>query len=169
MSPDSPSQTSPLPPPADAEGVSKTSCPSAQADWAGAKVFGVVVGTPSEPRVAYLAAPEPIAKRHFELTNPLNPAEVLRIAAPCAGKHCLHFEDGICQLAARTVAHLQPIAQRLPPCAIRSTCRWWHEQGKAACFRCPQVVTNSSQTDERIVFVSTPNRSTSAGKTGASG
>lgn len=134
------------------------SCPSAQADWPEAKVFGVVLGTSEVPRVAYLIAPEPVTHRHHELTAPLVPAEVLRIAAPCVGDRCLHHDHGRCQLAARTTVHLQPVTQRLPPCAIRSSCRWWREQGKAACFRCPQVVTNSGSSGESVVRAATPSR-----------
>jgi len=29
----------------------------------------------------------------------------------------------------------------LPACLIRATCRWYQQEGKAACHRCPQVVT----------------------------
>ena len=36
-----------------------------------------------------------------------------------------------------------PVVRALPRCAIRPTCRWFRQEGPAACFRCPQVVTDS--------------------------
>ena len=32
--------------------------------------------------------------------------------------------------------------EKLKPCAIRSDCRWWQQEGKAACVRCPQVASS---------------------------
>jgi hypothetical protein len=131
-------------------------CPSAQPEWEGAKVFGVVLGTATEPRVAYLTQAQPISQELVELTRPVSPAEVLRIAAPCATHRCQHFENGRCQLVARTITHLAAVSEKLPPCPIRVSCRWWTEQGKEACYRCPQVVTNSFSQDENIVLAATP-------------
>jgi len=33
------------------------------------------------------------------------------------------------------------VVSELPSCQIRDTCRWFAEEGGAACLRCPQVVT----------------------------
>jgi hypothetical protein len=40
---------------------------------------------------------------------------------------------------------LDPVVSGLPDCAIRPTCRWFREHGKAICLRCPQVVTDSRE------------------------
>jgi len=130
-------------------------CPSAQADWKGARVFGVVGGTVKEPRVSYFAEPQLVTKEILDLTSPVSPTEVLRIAAPCAKSSCQHFDGMNCQLVSRTVAYLQPVSEKLPPCQIRTSCRWWHEQGKDACFRCPQVVTDSFTDNEKIILAAT--------------
>jgi hypothetical protein len=38
----------------------------------------------------------------------------------------------------------------LPPCSIRPGCMWWRQEGKNACLRCPQVVTETRHaTDEQ--------------------
>lgn len=131
-------------------------CPSAQPDWEGAKAFGVVTGTVTVPAVSYLAQVLPMSQQLVELTRPVSPAEVFRIAAPCATDRCQHFEDGHCQLVSRTIAHLEPVTEKLPQCLIRVSCRWWNEHGKEACYRCPQVVTNSFSRDEKIILVATP-------------
>ena len=36
---------------------------------------------------------------------------------------------------------LDPVVDALPSCSIRNTCRWFADQERAACVRCPQVVT----------------------------
>lgn len=135
----------------------KLLCPSAQSDWEGAKVFGVVMGTATEPRVAYLAVERSMSQEIFDLTSPVDPAEVLRIAAPCATNKCQHFEKGHCQLVSRTITHLESVVEKLPVCLIRPSCRWWNEHGREACFRCPQVVTNSFTDQENIILAATPN------------
>ena len=30
----------------------------------------------------------------------------------------------------------------LPACQLRPDCRWWKQEGKAACMRCPLVMTD---------------------------
>jgi hypothetical protein len=135
-------------------------CPSAQPDWNQAAIFGVVGGTSEEPRVAYLTEPQLPTPELLALTHPVRPTEVLRIAAPCVGHDCQHFDGTQCQLVARTVIHLQPVVEKLPACTIRVSCRWWNEQGKAACLRCPQVITDSFTEDPDLRLAATPdNRS----------
>ncbi|MBL8447693.1 MAG: hypothetical protein JNJ44_09820 [Zoogloeaceae bacterium] len=120
-----------------------TLCPSAQPDWQDARVFAVVGGTPDRPETAYLDQAEPVTPELLALASPVAPAEVFRIAAPCAQGACQHFDNTghACRLAQKTVG-LMPIAfEKLPRCAIRADCRWWQQEGASACRRCPQVVT----------------------------
>ncbi|HET8705144.1 MAG TPA: hypothetical protein VFM46_02485 [Pseudomonadales bacterium] len=121
-----------------------TMCPSAQPDWEGAKVFGVVGGTADAPETAYLAAPVPVTSQLIALAQPVEPAEVFRFAAPCACSGCGHYsaEQSSCKLAEKTVRWVEPVTQRLPVCGIRAECRWWQQEGREACMRCPQVVTH---------------------------
>jgi hypothetical protein len=118
-------------------------CPSAQPDCQGARVFGVVGGTADAPEVAYLPAPQPVTDELMQLAKPVRPGEVFRMAAPCACRGCGHFapEASQCRLVANIVQQRPSVVDTLPPCAIRSECRWWQQEGKAACLRCPQVVT----------------------------
>src|SRR5262252_1330711 len=82
---------------------------------------------------------------------PVHPTEVLRLAAPCAGSACQHFDGANCQLATRTVQLLPILVTGLPACVIRATCRWWLQEGREACLRCPQVVTRMYEpTDEQL-------------------
>jgi hypothetical protein len=118
-------------------------CPSAQTDWPGAVAFGVVAGSVEEPRVRHLAEPLPVTDQLLAMTHPLRATEVLRIAAPCAGSACVHFDGENCQLVTRITRLLPVVADALPPCSIRPTCRWWLQEGKSACMRCPQIVTDN--------------------------
>jgi hypothetical protein len=47
-------------------------CPSAQPDMPGSQLIGVVAGTPSEPRLAYVAEPRPISPELLALSENLN-------------------------------------------------------------------------------------------------
>jgi hypothetical protein len=62
----------------------------------------------------------------------------------------VHFDGARCQLAARIVEMLPEVTESLPPCTIQPTCRWYRQEGRAACFRCPQVVTLNVQVDDRM-------------------
>lgn len=74
--------------------------------------------------------------------SPVNPREIFRTAASCAESGCKHFNGKDCRLAMGVVEKLPPVAEALPTCSIRRNCRWWQQEGKAACLRCPQIVTD---------------------------
>jgi hypothetical protein len=118
-------------------------CPSAQPDMDGSVAFGVIGGTPDAPRLAHLERTLPVTDELLALSAPINPAQVFRFAAPCAGSACQHFDGTDCRLATRVVQILPAVTSALPPCLLRPDCRWWQQEGKAACLRCPQVVTES--------------------------
>ncbi len=41
-------------------------------------------------------------------------------------------------------------------CRIRPTCRWFTQEGKAACMRCPQIVTFSVNPTDQLSLAATP-------------
>jgi hypothetical protein len=118
-------------------------CPSAQPEMAGSLLFGVVIGSAEHPQVAYLAEPQPVTDELLALSGPVRPTEVFRFAAPCAMSQCRHFDGANCRLVQRTVQLLPVAVERIPPCRLRPNCRWWRQEGRAACLRCPQVVTEN--------------------------
>jgi hypothetical protein len=120
-------------------------CPSAQPHCQSAQVFGVVGRTADAPEVAYLPETQPVTDELMQLAKPVRPGEVFRIAAPCAGRGCGHFAPEVskCRLVEKVVQWLPSVVDKLPPCPIRPACQWWQQVGKAACVRCPQVVTES--------------------------
>ena len=118
----------------------QTLCPSAQ-PGADARVFGVVGGTTTEPRVSYLRETIELPADIETRLSPIAPSEVLRSASACQESRCVHFQSDRCSLVTRIVRFLPPVVRQPPPCAIRQSCRWWFEEGRAACVRCPQIVT----------------------------
>ena len=91
--------------------------------------------------VAYLTSALPASDDVLALAAPVTPPEVFRFGGTCTETACQNYQDGRCSVATRLVAAAEPVVHQLPRCAIRSTCRWWAENGKAACVRCPAVVT----------------------------
>lgn len=139
------------------EVVDKTTlCPSARPESDDAVVFGVIGGTVTEPCVAYLKQPLPITEELIAKAGPVTPAEIFRTAAPCAAKGCQHFDGKDCRLAMRVVEKLPAVAEALPRCSIRRDCRWWKQEGKAACMRCPQVITDNYQPSQLMREAATP-------------
>jgi hypothetical protein len=116
-------------------------CPSSVPELVDTVVFGVVGGSVEAPRVSYLAGTIEPSRELLDLADPVAPTEVFRFAGPCVERACQQFHDGRCSIGDRLVSLAEPVVERLPRCAIRSRCRWWAENGRAACLRCPAVVT----------------------------
>ena len=123
-------------------------CPSAQAITDGARVFGVMTGTPEAHRVGYLTETLPVSEKLLALAGSAKPTQLFRIAAPCANDGCKHFKGNACSLAQRIVEGVPAVVNALPACQIRSTCRWFRQEGKEACFRCPQVMTDKANASD---------------------
>src|SRR6266571_2488886 len=116
-------------------------CPSAQPEMVGSRVLGVVGGTIDAPQLSYVNELLPVTEQLLTRTAPMKPTEVLRFAASCEEKACRHFNDAHCCLATRIVQILPAVTESLPACVIRPECRWYQQEGRAACLRCPQIVT----------------------------
>ena len=131
-------------------------CPSAQPEMDGSMAFGVIDGTAEEPRVRWIEKPVPVTGDLLTLTGPVPATQVLRIAAPCQEKACCHFDGTDCRLATRLVQLMPAVSASLPPCRIRADCRWFVQEGSAACYRCPQIVTYSVNPTEQLSLAATP-------------
>jgi hypothetical protein len=124
---------------------------------ADARVFGVLSGTAAEPRIAYLKPGANVDIGALPRDDEgVKITEVFRLAARCEEHRCTHFDGSRCTLAKRIVATLPPVVDALPQCQIRPTCRWYAEQGRRACFRCPQVVTVVPKRDDAINRAAAP-------------
>jgi len=118
-------------------------CPSAQPGMDNCRVLGVVQHDAPRPLLLYLKEPIPATPEVLSMAGPLKPTEVFRLSATCATHKCPHFVGTDCQLATRIVTLRPAAVDALPPCTIRRDCRWFSQEGGAACLRCPEVATVS--------------------------
>jgi hypothetical protein len=73
-----------------------------------------------------------------------------RFAGPCVTSKCGFWTGEYCGLGAKLVESYQDTGEpqlELPKCAIRRTCRWFAEQGPAACSPCSYVITEGRCSD----------------------
>jgi len=131
-------------------------CPSAPPDWAGARLIGIVGGTADAPHMTPLEQSISATPELLKLAEPVSPTEVFRFSAPCVGGTCQHFSDDECHLAKKIVRLLPVASHALPFCTIRAGCRWFSPEGKDACYRCPQVVTDNVHGGEAMRKASDP-------------
>jgi hypothetical protein len=132
-------------------------CPSTQPNMSNPVIFGVIEGTVESPKVAYLAETKVAIEDVLALSTPAKPTEVFRMASSCQENDCKHFDGSNCRLVESIVDRLPSVVDALPACQIRPDCRWWQQEGKSACFRCPQIVTDNYSSSEIIQQVSNPN------------
>ena len=104
-------------------------------------MFGVRHPVAGGAQTAYLERAFEATPDVLDMAAPAPVSEVFRIAATCEESRCAHFDGTDCRLATRIVTLLPPVVSVVPRCAIRAECRWFHQEGRAACVRCPQVVT----------------------------
>ncbi|HTR34443.1 MAG TPA: hypothetical protein VMH80_00980 [Bryobacteraceae bacterium] len=129
-------------------------CPSAQPGMEQCRVLGVVERDGPTPRLAYLNQHLPATAEVLAMAAPLKPTEVFRLAAVCAEHKCPHYDGADCQLATRVVQILPAVVDSLPPCIIRKNCRWYTQEGGAACKRCPEITTVTYDLSEQTQEVS---------------
>lgn len=118
-------------------------CPSAQPDMQNCRVLGVVQPSPTggNSQLVYLNQILPATKDVLAMAAPAPPTQIFRLAATCEESKCSHFDGKDCRLATRIVEMMPEVVDTLPPCLIRKDCRWYSQEGGAACKRCPQVTT----------------------------
>ncbi len=118
-------------------------CPSAQPGMDHCRVLGLVQQQGPTPMLLYLNEDVPATPDILRMATPLKPTEVFRLLATCAEHECPHFDGADCRLATRVVQILPAVVDALPPCIIRKQCRWYSQEGGAACKRCPAITTVS--------------------------
>ena len=125
-------------------------CPSAQPGMGDVQILGVISRDAEEPRLAYLDEALPATPPVLELAAPLDVSQVFRLSARCEERKCTHFDGVDCQLAVRIAKMLPEVVDQLPACNIRRDCRWFRQEGRAACLRCPQILTGNHEADELL-------------------
>lgn len=131
------------------------SCPSAQPEMPGARAFGVVLHH-EDTTVGYLEEAVPVTPELLAMAGGVRPTEVFRIAAPCQTSRCEHWSHEQCSLVDRIVGLVPAASLKLPACAVRKDCRWYAQRGRAACVRCPSVVTQNEWPSETMREAAAP-------------
>jgi hypothetical protein len=74
------------------------------------------------------------------------PEQHFRFSSPCAQSGCNQWSGGNCGVIKKV---LNALGDDLPPdapsCLIRSTCRWFYQEGVQACYACQFVVTDFTE------------------------
>jgi hypothetical protein len=124
------------------------SCPAAPPHWPEAKIFGIAGGTIDHPEITFLDEAVPVTPELLAAATPVHPREVFRFSATCKQGGCPHWSDdepGRCTLVSAILKEFDPVTDALPPCAIRKSCRWWAQEGRAACQRCAGIATDTGE------------------------
>jgi hypothetical protein len=117
-------------------------CPSAPCEE-DSRLFGVI--GPSG-RVGYVLPSLPVTTefaRRAEAAG--SPTKRFRFTAPCIGVSCSQWDGQGCRIGAALAAGAAAAGiddAVLPECGIRDTCRWFDQEGAAACGVCPLVATD---------------------------
>jgi hypothetical protein len=117
-------------------------CPSSSCRE-GAVLLGVVE---AEGRVGLLEFLLPVDSAFVEKVQAQGePEKRFRFAAKCVKSGCKQWDGGSC----RVIGQLSEVNARverdevLKPCIIRPSCRWFYQEGAAACTICTYVVTDN--------------------------
>ena len=123
-------------------------CPSVTGEAADARIIGHVG---AGGVVAAIPTPIPLTPAMRASLGP-RPERMFRLAGTCSEERCANWQNASCGLIGRmrdlrdpggnTDADAAPAT--LARCGIRQDCRWWLQDGPAACRVCPRVVYNPS-------------------------
>jgi len=92
----------------------------------------------------YLEETEPITVVMIDELKLSSTSTSLRAAMPCATKGCINWDGSRCSVPDQMNYLLKEKIKPNPilSCAIRTSCRWYAQEGIAACSICPLVVTD---------------------------
>lgn len=77
------------------------------------------------------------------------PERFYRFSSPCVQNGCRQWAGGNCTVIKRVLdAGVENLPPDAPACIIRSTCRWYHQEGVQACYVCPLVITDMTEVNE---------------------
>jgi hypothetical protein len=127
-------------------GAGLKACPSAPC-IEGALLLGVMTET---GRLSYVQPPTHIDAAFVARAQADGrPESRFRFSAPCIEAGCSQWTGSACAVAERVVEQdgTGDPPPRLPPCAIRRTCRWFFQRGADACAVCPRVMADCGGTE----------------------
>lgn len=125
--------------------VNEFTCPSGNCS-SGNLLIGIVQRDGSVLGVHPPLEVDEVFVARAEASSTHAPETRFRFAGACVTTACKQWTGHRCAIsdAATTKA---PALDRLQPCAVRPTCRWWAQNGSAVCASCPLVVHTPRQVD----------------------
>lgn len=113
-------------------------CPSAPL-YAGSRLLGIVNG---EGEVDILETPLTLDDGFIEAASQGRPPEQrFRFVNKCVKSGCKQWDGQACGVIKNVLEKVeeQYWKSELPGCNVRSSCRWFAQEGKSACQVCPLV------------------------------
>jgi hypothetical protein len=118
----------------------ESTCPSAPPE-PGSVLLGVVV---APGQIVYITPNPPVTQGMLDTFEKggIAPENRLRFAGRCMEHRCVQWAGSRCGLIDRVVDHFGggDSTTPLPKCGIRNSCRWFAQQGRAACESCPEII-----------------------------
>jgi hypothetical protein len=124
-------------------GAEGLSCPSARCEPGSSLI--AVLGP--EGRLAHVTPELPVDEEFVARASRHGPPEArMRFTSPCVEARCVQWTGSGCGVIEDVIAADLSTGEerRLPRCAIRATCRWYHQEGADACRVCPLILTDVS-------------------------
>jgi hypothetical protein len=116
-------------------------CPSWQCEK-GATLLGIVL---MDGSVAFAKDQIVIDQQFVDAAQEgRSPEKRFRFSSTCRQGGCIQWQGDRCGIIDQILEEqtsAEGVAE-LPPCTIRARCRWYVQRGEAACFACPEVVTD---------------------------
>ncbi len=127
----------------DAGDASALTCPSSRCE-PGASLIAIVG---DDGRLAHVTPALTVDEAFVEAAAQHGSPEArMRFASPCLEAGCAQWTGSSCGIIEQVMAAgIGPAGGRLPRCAIRPSCRWYAQEGAAACRACPLVVTDATE------------------------
>ena len=124
-------------------------CPSAPPQE-GALLLGRFT---EEGSLVFAAKPLPVTASFLAVAEETGDiGKRFRFTSRCMQSACSRWQDGKCSvgIAAAQMAKQEQLEKppNLPACVIRSQCRWFAQEGAAACHICPRVVYDMNDEEQ---------------------
>jgi hypothetical protein len=123
------------------------SCPSSNASE-GSILLGVIN---TNGTVGFISNKiELTGELYHEMLKKGEPEKHFRFSTDCVESGCHQWQSGKCSVIQK-ILHINEDLQledQLPACSIRSSCRWYFQEGSKACSFCPYIITDMLQKKE---------------------
>lgn len=122
----------------------RKTCPSSVCKE-GSNLIGIIN---KDGIVDLLSVPITVDKEFIEIASQGRRPEIrFRFSGRCVEGACKQWTGTTCGVIENVLDIVEEgqKVKSLPSCGIRSTCRWFHQEGAAACYVCPLIITDNCE------------------------